>query len=458
MRALHILPQILPLLVLAPLAVSCVEHRDYPTTTVSFEVTFTADDGCGGEGAAPCTHSASPIACTASVRALRADGTVDTSFDGTVALSLVPSGLFPAANPVLPDGRRVELVALTGGEALNIPLTFTRAFGAVTLLVEDFGYTKADNVMQAACLNLYPAPGCFAADDDNPEFGTGAAGVSDPVTFDNPTLHDIQATDMENVLDLGGFPSPLFGFRVTVDANSRDDVPALTDCTDGQGRQRELLVVTALTVDGFYVTDVCNADGAAFASAYMYNFNTPEDLMRGDCLLELTGTVEEFQGFTEMKNPFWVVDVDAAQPAEPRCADLLPAPTELTAAMLADDLTMEGLESSLVTISGATLATELRSCDLNGNGAIGNPDEWDCSEACGDDIDCVVLESYQTYFQWSVHKDGAELNVVTRGVVEFDPEENLGVPITRLTGTLRHLDFGRPQWTLEPRDENDFEL
>jgi hypothetical protein len=119
---------------------------------------------------------------------------------------------------------------------------------------------------------------------------------------------------------------------------------------------------------------------------------------------------------------------------------------------------MEGLESSLVTISNATLATEFRSCDLNGNGAIANSDEWDCSEACGDDIDCVVLESYQTYFQWSVHKDGREINVVTRGVVEFDPEENLGVQITRLTGTLRHLDFGRPQWTLEPRDENDFEL
>jgi len=442
----------------AALLGGCTEHHSFPTTTVSFEVTFAANSGCGVEGAEPCDHSATPIPCTASVRALRADGSLDTSFNGTVALTLVPSGLFSDDHPVLPDGRRVELVAVVNGEALDIPLEFTRAFGEVSLLVEDFGYTKAANVLDAACLDLYPAPGCFAVDDDDPELGTGAAGVGPTVTFANPTIHDIQATDIQNVLDLGGFPSPLFRFRVTVDANSRDEVPTLADCVDNQGRQRELVVVTGLTVDGFYVTDVCNADGTAFASVYMYNFNTPESLLRGDCLLELTGTVEEFQGFTEMKNPFWVVDVDPNQPSVPRCADLLPAPTELTAAMLTDDHTMEGLESGLVTISGATLATELRSCDLNGNGAIGGTQEWNCSSDCGDEIDCVVLESYQTYFQWSVNKDGQELNVVTRGVIEFDPEENLGLQITRLTGTLRHLDFGRPQWTLEPRDDNDFEL
>ncbi len=405
-----------------------------------------------------CDHTANPMAFTATIRALDAEGSLDSSFDGTVALSLVPSGLFPDDSPVLTNGRRVVMVKVTAGEALDVHLEISRAFGDVRLLVEDYGYTKAENVLEAACLDIYPAPGCFAVDDDDPDFGTGAAGVSEPIHFANPTIHDIQATDVENVLELGGFPSPLFGFRVTIDASSRDEVPTLADCTDGQGNQRELMVVTGLTVDGFYVTDVCNADSTAFASVYMYNFHSPEDLVRGDCLLELVGTVEEFQGFTEMKNPAWVVDVDPEDPEAPRCADLLPAPTELTAAMLADSLTMEGLESSLVSITGATLASEFRSCDLNGNGAIGGSDEWDCSGECGDDLDCVVLEGYQTYFQWSVHKDGQELNVVTRGVIDFDPEQHLGEQITRLVGTLRHLDFGRPQWTLQPRDEDDFDL
>ncbi len=437
---------------------ACTEFHSFPTTTVSFEVTITADSGCGAVDTDLCEHTATPMAFTASVRALRADGTLDTSFTGTVALSLIPSGLFSEDHPVLPNGRRVEMVALVNGEALDVPLEFTRAFGEIALLVEDFGYTKAPNVLDAACLDLFPAPGCFAVDDDDLDSGTGAAGVSEPVYFENPTIHDVQYTDVQNVLDFGGYPSPLFRFRVTLDAASRDDVPTLADCVDAQGQQRELMVVTALTVDGFYVTDVCNADGTAFASVYMYNFHTPEDLLRGDCLLELTGTVEEFQGFTEMKNPFWVADVDPNDPETPRCTDLIPAPTELTAAMLQDDHVMEGLESGLATITNATLATEMRSCDLNGNGAIGNSDEWDCSSDCGDEIDCVVLESYETYFQWSVNKDGQELNVVTRGVIDFDPEQNLGLQIPRLTGTLRHLDFGRPQWTLGPRDDNDFEL
>ncbi len=439
-------------------AAGCTEHHAFPTTTVSFEVTLTADDGCGTVDTELCEHRATPIAFTASVRALRANGTLDTSFNGTVALTLVPSGLFSDAHPVLPDGRRVEMVEVINGEALDIGIEFTRAFGEITLLVEDFGYAKADNVLDAACLDLFPALGCFAVDDDDLNIGTGAAGVSGPVFFENPTIHDIQYTDVENVLDFGGFPSPLFRFRVTVDANSRDDVATLADCVDNQGQQRELMVVTALTVDGFYVTDVCNADGTAFASVYMYNFHTPEDLIRGDCLLELTGTVEEFQGFTEMKNPFWVVDVDPDDPEMARCVDLIPPPTEITGNMLMDDHLMEGLESGIVTIANATTASEFRSCDLNGNGAIGNSDEWDCSSDCGDEIDCVVLESYQTYFQWSVNKDGQELNVVTRGVIDFDPEQSLDVQITRLTGTLRHLDFGRPQWTLGPRDDNDFEL
>ncbi|MFH2008853.1 MAG: hypothetical protein ABI333_19855 [bacterium] len=440
----------------------CVSEHSYVTTTVSFEVTFTAVNGCGVDGAPACPHSGAPIDFTASVRALDANGNQDTTFSGTVVLSLVPSGLFPEGSPVLPDGRRVALITLSGGEATDVPLQFTRAFGEITLMVEDYGYTKAPNVADAACYELFPAAGCFAVDDDDPDFGTGAAGVSEVITFDNPRIYDIQYTppELETVGDLGGFPSPLFGFRPTIDAAERPaDATALDDvCDDGQGGRRELVVVTGLSVDGFYAHDVCNAAGASFASMYIYNFNTPEDLMVGDCLLELTGTIQEFQGFTELKNPFWVVDVDDTNPTAPRCADLLPTPVTLDASLLGNDHAMEGFEAGIVTITDATLATEFRACDLNGNGALSGSDEWDCSEACGDEIECVVLESYQTYFQWSVWKDGREVNVVTRGVIDFDPEANLGLQISRITGTLRHLDFGRPAWTIEPRDDDDFVL
>ena len=63
-------------------AAGCTEHHAFPTTTVSFEVTITADNGCGAVDTDLCEHTAAPMAFTASVRALRADGTLDTSFTG----------------------------------------------------------------------------------------------------------------------------------------------------------------------------------------------------------------------------------------------------------------------------------------------------------------------------------------------------------------------------------------
>lgn len=437
----------------------CVEKRALPSTTASFTVTFEAVSGCGTAPASPCIHGATSQAHRATIRSLTEDGELDTSFNGSVVISLIPAGLLDDSF-LLADGRKVRTIQLTNGEARDVDLSFARAFGEVRLLVEDLGYTRVPNVMDAACYDLYPAPGCYARDDDDPGLGSGAAGVSDPVYFTNPRLYDIQYTEVEAVGEAEGWPSPLNGFRPTVDGDSRVDVPTLADCVSGPEGQRELVVVTSITVDGFFVTDVCNAAGPAFASLYVYNFNTPEELEVGDCLLELTGTIQEFQGFTEMKNPFWIVDCDPEDPAcqTPRCLDLLPAPVSLDATLMADQHTMEGLEAGVVEITDAAIASEVRSCDLNDNGALSGDDEWACSRECGDDIDCFVEENYRTYFQWTVHKGAFEVNVVSRGTLEFDPEQHLGETVTRITGTLRHLDFGRPPWTIEPRDDSDFEL
>jgi len=434
-----------------------VENVAVPSDTASFEVTLTPDSDCGQAPETPCTHSATPLGHTVTIRALREDGTVDTGFEGTVVMSLIPAGIM-TDDILLPDGRHVRTVELTAGEATDVPLEFARAFDEVRLLVEDLGYRPRQNVTEAACYERYPAVGCFARDDDDPTLGSGAAGVSDPLYFSNPRLYDLQYTEVEVVDEAKGWPSPLAGFRPTVDGASRDDVPTLADCDGPQGR-RELLVVTALTVDGFFVTDVCNAAGSAFAHMYVYNFHTPEGMKHGDCLLSLTGTIQEFQGFTELKNPFWKIDCDPDDPtcSTPRCTDLVPAPVALDATTLGDDFTMEGLEAGLAELQDVVTASEYRACDLNGNGAISGDAEWDCQRDCGNEPTCVVLESYQTYFQWSVNKDGQEINVVTRGTLEFDPQEHLGEPLSRITGTLRHLHFGRPPWTIEPRDDADFE-
>lgn len=448
------------LLVLA-LAVlgGCVERREFPTTTASFAVTLESLSGCGASPDAPCVHSSQLEAHRASIRALTAEGTLDTTFNGSVVLTLLPAGILEGGF-LMSGGRRGTTVRLVGGLAEDLEISFSRAFGEVRLLVEDLGYTRATLVTEAACYDIYPTPGCFSRDDDDISVGTGAAGVSDPVFFTNPRIYDIQYTEVESVGEAQGWPSPLDGFRPTVDADGRDLVPTLADCVGGPQGQRELVVVTSVTVDGFYVTDVCNAAGPSFAHLYVYNFNTPENLQVGDCLRDLTGTIQEFHGFTELKNPFWQVDCDPLDPGcrLPRCADLVPAPVTLNATMMADQHHMESLEAGIVELLDATLATEFRACDLNGNGTIAGDDEWACARACGDAIDCVVAENYASYFQWTVHKDGREINVLTRGTLDFDPERHLGEHVTRITGTLRHLDFGRPPWTIAPRHEGDFEL
>jgi hypothetical protein len=440
-------------------ASGCVDKRDYTVRTTSFEVTLTVEGDCGSDAAPNCAYSAAPVSGIISVRALREDGTTDTEFNGSVVFSLVPAGILEDSE-LLADGRHVRFADLVAGEASDIPFTFTRAFGGVRLLVEDLGYRRAAVVTEAACYDLYPAVGCYAKDDDDPAPGSGAAGASEVIRFDQPRLYDTQATDVEVVGSADGYPSKLDGFRALLDADSRTDVPTLADCDDGLGHRRELLVVTSTTIAGFTVTDVCNAFAPDFAHMYVYNFNQPEGLGEGDCLLELTGTIMEFQGYTEMKAPFWVIDCDPADPAcaEPRCTDLVPAPVVLDATRLSDPLAMEKLEAGLVTITDVTAASEYRSCDQNGNGTISGSAEWACSNDCGDDVACVVKESYDTYFSWSVNKDGVEINVVSRGISDFDPELNLGAPVQQVTGTVRQLSFGRPMWTIEIRHETDLQL
>lgn len=240
------------------------------------------------------------------------------------------------------------------------------------------------------------------------------------------------------------------------------------------GEQR--LVVTQVGVAGFYVTDVCNrVDPTSatdpltsdYASLYVYNFNTPEELSRGDCLLMFQGAVDEFQGFTEMKNPFWEVDHceesdGFCEVGEPKCRHLLPTPTELDSSMLADDLAMEKLESSVVTVRNGVSPATFESCDFNDDGVVDWYDEEEdaCYEDCEDaPSGCIVKENYDRYFTWFVTVGGEKVGVVTRGVIDesvFNPEERLGETVYSITGTLKHLSFGTPAWIMNPRDQEDF--
>ena len=71
----------------------------------------------------------------------------------------------------------------------------------------------------------------------------------------------------------------------------------------------------------------------------------------------------------------------------------------------------------------------------------------------------VALNPREICRFWNtVNLGGAEIAVVTRGVVTFDPLMHQGQTIGYIAGTLKHLSFGGPPWILQPRDEDDFQL
>jgi len=451
------------LLSLFSLVFACTETVTLTRDVLSFEVTFATAPACGLESDDACEFSLAEDAFTARVRIRALNENLETAstFYNSVVVTTVPSGMFMSGPDVhlLPDNRKVLVLAMNAG-VWEGDITFRGSFGELRLMVEDMGYEPAPNAATAACASLFPAQGCYAPDDDNPLPGTGAVGVTDAIYFDNPRLSDLQRPWDESLVTNNSKDkeaSPLAGFRVTVDG---DPYRGTAACAPGERR----LVVTAISVAGFNMSDVCDPAFPDYAHLYVYNFSTPEETSRGDCILSIQGGIDEFQGYTEMKNPLWEVDRCAEGDAfctvgEPKCTAFLPAPAEITATTLGSLLTMEKLESGLVEVNNVTSSTEFLRCDANGDGVIDYaiPEEKNCKYDCGDEVGCVVKEDYDVYFTWTVDVGGVEVGVVSQGLVPFDPEAegNLGLPIYRVRGMLKHLDFGAPAWIILPRDARD---
>ncbi len=460
------------------LLAGCVtEIVDQTVEVRSYKLSIVGTPGsCAATSEDPCPYSEAPMTFHIDIVALRPNGSLATDYSGTVAVSLQPSGkwadgmedIYP-----MPGGRLVHVVRLEAGEARNIPISFYSAFGEVQLVAEDLGYEP--KVVSNECLSQGTdcpacwtggsdlAPGCFAQDDDNPNPGSGATGVSRDLVFAYPRIADLQRVDEFHTEE-----SPLAGFRVRVEGDDPALFQDLSDCVDGQGAIRQLLVVNAVTTSGFFVTDVCNGGGPvhapedwfSFASIYAFNFHAPENLRTGDCITWLEGGQDDFYGFTELKNPAWSdpycrPDVAGCPPA---CENLLPEPVELDAATLSDDFAMEQLESGLVALRNVVIGQH-RECDTNGNGQIDFDiqEENDCKRQCERDPNCWVLESYHEYFQFTVNKEGAEMAVVLRGVVAFDPLEHEGETVGYVAGVVKDLSFGGPRWILLPRNSDDFQ-
>lgn len=403
---------------------------------------------------------------------LAADGSGRLQEDRWVRISARPGVVTLLPRP----GVAGSDVLLEGGFRQGVELVLNAAFGTTHIWATDVGFVPRTRIGQvAACSNGQDDDGdglvdgadfgCLDGTDDSEETGSGAAGVSVPITFRNPSLAEVQGYASR---------SPFAGESLTVDQGD--------------------LVVTRVASDGMYVTDVADGGGRGYNHLFVFSFNTPtsipdcqEDEQESlacssqqaivvrpcDRLRSVQGIISEFYGFTEMNFPSWhLVPWD---PSEGPCPIPEPALLDATTLNGKGTLPMEALEAALVRVRDVDLPDPERDfvdCDLNGDGVVNFRDygtnqcdpECQCRESCDGSPLCLELTQYRDYGQWPVRvggPGGVKLWVSSRdSVPAFDPfDPSVPRRLKAITGTLRNLSFLKPKpWILEPRCLEDLTL
>jgi hypothetical protein len=137
--------------------------------------------------------------------------------------------------------------------------------------------------------------------------------------------------------------------------------------------------------------------------------------------------VQEYNGLTEIGFPRTFAaegSADAADEAR------VPEPDVVLESWLTDTIEFERRESSLIAIENAVL--------------------------------CELDDDFTTYKQWKLDVGrgcGSALNIITSGVVDFDPAGYVGMTIPRVVGTIRPINIGSFNvWIVYPRSGADLVL
>ncbi len=370
------------------------------------------------------------------------------SFQGWLTVTSEPGVVLSVTGPE--SSTNHARLDLADGATATMTVSLALGYGPTRIWVVDEGFLPATGA-PAACMNAsdddgdgladdVQDPGCASAEDGSEEGGSMAAGISPQITFVNPRISDVQGDSWE---------SPLMGRAVRID----------------RGR----LVVTRISSDGFWVTDIDPAAPAGGSnSLYAFNYNTPWHLRECDLLTDLTGIVGEFYGYTELQFPSWTVaDPDGRVPEPTSSAECpIPAPFALEPGTAGSDAAMERLESGLVRVSGGRIGTMFVDCDLDGNGVVDfTGSDGECRLNCENHAECTELNQYMQYGQYSLVLDGCtgsdctRIWAVTRDAVPgYWADHHAGAIIAVLTGTVRHVEFLDPSWIIEPRCEDDLVL
>jgi len=386
------------------------------------------------------------------IQALNADAQPDSTFNGTVRLSVVPGAIVKVVDDA--SGQTNGRNLLVQGGVATAHVDVTAVYGPTRMWAEDLGYLPAPPDRVAACSNGknddpdddqlvdYPNdPGCAFANDDTETGGSYNAGVSGPVHYALPTIRQIQGV---------GATTP-FPYEA-VQANTTEP---------------QHLVVTRVSRDGFYVTDL-DDQGNGFNHLFAFNFSTPAGMQVCDKVTYLAGTLSEFFGFTELNFPSYRLE-----PLYVGQEDLceVPEPAVIAPTMITNDAEMEKLESGLVRVEGFAVPAHFgpglvvnnvpkenaSNCDLNGDGKVDfqNDAEGGCSNACDADPDCSEWTSYVSRANYKVHQGTSVIQIQTDGASLFNPTQVPGLVLTSVTGTMRNFSGGNLNWTIEARCTDD---
>lgn len=416
------------------------------------------------------------------VRAYATDGSVDTTFNRYVRISAKPGAVASFTGPDV-DGRNV---LLRNGESILVDLGLTKAYGTTYIVADDLGYVPADPLRTPppACSNGidddgdglvdFPAdPGCAFANDDSEESGTFGEGVSPPIYFQLPRIADIRGLICQGPNCSGNGRTPYPREQVRLDTGWHEDNTFAFST-----------VVTRLSSNGFYVTDLGDARGG-FNSVFAFNFNAPPRMRVCDRLKTYGGTPSEFFGFTQISYPTWTLE--NWDPGRRQC--LVPVAELLTPSTINDttellkrsanlvrvETTPDGAQHAKVTpnfgpdfipkgAGGAYIpGPNASNCDLDKNGKINSfamgDEEGICSTACTADPQCTEYSNYisrGTFRMTITDSNGktAPIQVDASAATGFDPLALKGQEIRRLTGTMSFFSGGA-QYTIEVRCKDD---
>jgi hypothetical protein len=298
---------------------ACVVRGGLATDTGSMKVTLLTPDGNAIDPNVPIdfTTKSPGSKFLITVEARTPTGERDTSFNGYVHLDVHPGVIASVKNCPAPPFKETDCndegiygknVLLADGFVSNKLIELVDAHGPTHVWAEDLGYTPAAMDPPPACSDGidndgdgqidYPADnGCAFPNDNTEEAGTYAIGASSQLPFRKPTLAEGQGWS-----GTGATPT---------------DPTQSTAATPFEQEQVELevgapqnVIVTRVSSDGFYATDIGDAAGMAgrgFNHVYAFNFSVPAGVRVCDRVTSLAGTFSEFYGYTELSFPSYTV-------------------------------------------------------------------------------------------------------------------------------------------------------